>query len=398
VVLALVIYVLTLALVFPSLIKLLSWCVGLKVKMKAPLFPCINTCYREKTGKRQFFNLLFLHLVKVLLFIRCWCTSILDLYNNKRLFFKAEILAGQCIVSYICYLIFFNLTTINFMKKKLHFLYANWSIILLIILYSCNNGDTSSDVARQDSLKKVFADSTANVKKLDTLKKFGILTLDTTNLSCDSIAKLLTSFGQVDPEQYIYLFTQAQNCNARVYNKNNPDSAKVVVAYEDPKENKILFNTISLKIGEDIAAAAKKIITIAVALETNGDPESVAIANIAGGYTVDAYLEAAKNNNPLIIIMPTAIPNVQLAKDGYRLTEAAYKQSTKLKLDLPITIQVNAAKAVFSLSQKAADFAEKQGVKTINVGPIKVPVPNINPLPESTKPKDVVKKLLCPIC
>jgi hypothetical protein len=37
VVLSLAIYVLTLALLFPSLIKLLSWCCGLKVKMKAPL-------------------------------------------------------------------------------------------------------------------------------------------------------------------------------------------------------------------------------------------------------------------------------------------------------------------------------------------------------------------------
>jgi hypothetical protein len=77
--------------------------------------------------------------------------------------------------------------------------------------------------------------------------------------------------------------------------------------------------------------------------------------------------------------MPTAIPNVKIVKDGLSITKEVYTAASKLHFDAPITIQVNAAKQVFALSNKAADVARKAGIPVVTVGPVTVPFPPIFP-------------------
>ena len=168
--------------------------------------------------------------------------------------------------------------------------------------------------------------------------------------------------------------------------------------------NKILFNTISLKTGEDIAKAAKVVVAIVAAVETDGSPQAVAGATLVGNYAVESYLTAAKNNDPLLIIAPGAIPGAQLAKDGYNISQSVFKEAVKLDFDKPITIQVDAAKKIYAFSQTAVDEASRFGIpiikipvggKTftvpspvppiIKVGPVPVPSPIPIPIPIHVK-------------
>lgn len=245
---------------------------------------------------------------------------------------------------------------------------------ILFFLFSCNDGGESPKVisaADSAANAKRIADSTLlaqdslfKLRQLDTLKALGLATLD--DSVCSGIGRLLFSTDGLiqDPIDFTTSMAQMIECNNREWNKLHPEDPRVTIATPVMENDnpKILFNTISLKTGEDIANASKKIITLVIAAET-GNEMATAIGTVAGNYSVNAFLEAAKRDDPLIIVMPSAIPNIQLGKDAWHISKEGFKVASKLPIDKPFTMQFDAGKKVVETAIVGVKAAEKFVVK-----------------------------------
>ncbi|MEB2774553.1 hypothetical protein SYJ56_04505 [Algoriphagus sp. D3-2-R+10] len=196
-------------------------------------------------------------------------------------------------------------------------------LTILAIVSLCSNG--YSKVSINLYYTSVFSSTIKNANVLsaidtvtygkDTLQ---VLTLDVV-LTCEEAKQKVASNDYDISEMNIILMKVAQ-CKNEEYNRAHPDSTYVTVVTEVIEEDgnsKIMFNTISLKTGEDMAEATKALIGLAVFAKTK-DPLTTVIASAAGNYTVDSYLEAAKSNDPLIILFPTLIPGKKLTTDIYK--------------------------------------------------------------------------------
>ena len=276
---------------------------------------------------------------------------------------------------------------------------------ILFFLFSCNTGGgTSKIMTAADSAAnaKRIADSTLLVqdsifklKQIDTLKALGLATLD--DSVCSGIGRLLFSTNGliIDPIDFTTSMAQMIECNNREWNKAHPEEPRITFATPTTENDnpKILFNTISLKTGEDIANASKKIITLVLAAET-GNEMATAIGTVAGNYSVNAYLESAKKNDPLIFIMPNAIPNVQLGKDALKIGKEAFKVASKLPIDKPFTLQFDAGKKVVEtaiLGVKAAEkFVVKNGKAVLKDG---IPIPGVPKIFDPTNPSSPIGPL-----
>lgn len=214
------------------------------------------------------------------------------------------------------------------MKQLLQLVLA-FICLLFASCKGCNGDNPDTNKVKND---------TSSTSKLDTvhpvLKEAGISipkdTIQTVSLevnySCEDAKKKLAS-DNYEFEELSMLLMKIAQCKTEKHNQENPNNQQVVVYSEEVDENgngKILFNTISLKTGEDISGAAKALIGLSILGKTK-DPVTTVIAGVAGDYAVDSYLDAAKKNDPLIILFPTVIP-------GKKLTSDIYKSVTKLKI------------------------------------------------------------------
>jgi hypothetical protein len=259
----------------------------------------------------------------------------------------------------------------------------------VIILVSCNNGTDSKqeniDSVKnakkvQDSITKVD-DSIAIVRRNDTLNALGLKNVELSDSSCPLIAKALDSNLIEEPIDFTLFMGKMLACRDKEWNQNHPDKPEVTLMSQD-ENNKVLFNTVSIKTADDIANVTKTILTIGIAYKT-GNPILTAIGSQVSNYTVNSYLDAAKRNDPLILIYPSAIPAKQFVGDASKITVAGLKELSKLDATKPFTLQFEAAKQVTQvllLSVKAsANYAIQNGVAVLKNG-VKLPVVGNGPL------------------
>lgn len=160
--------------------------------------------------------------------------------------------------------------------------------------------------------------------------KINVATLET-EVSCEDARKRVATQGYSSPEEGQILLMKITQCDTKQWNTDHPEDPKVTVVSESA-EGKILFNTISIKDAEKIRDAAKVIAGATLIAELGAsDPLTMTIVTAGGDYTVDAYFDAAKKSDPLIIVFPTLIPGNKLTTDAL--------VALKLKKPAEVTIQ-----------------------------------------------------------
>lgn len=249
-------------------------------------------------------------------------------------------------------------------------LYCSIVILLIfipIIFLGCNN-DQKTAKNQADSTRKSdstrVADSTAKVMEerarvfniKDSANTVAVMGIDLTDASCAEITRIIGKNSIQDPLIYSLYLLKAIECKNRVFNEAHPEAATVTVVHEE--NGKILFNTLRVNTAEKLAEAAKKIVTVGAFIKSGGDVPITTVATIAGNYTVDAFLKESKKNNPLIIIMPTAIPNIQMAKDALTLDPSNIVKAIPIDPSKPLKIIANGAEFSFVGAKAAAEFVK----------------------------------------
>jgi len=153
----------------------------------------------------------------------------------------------------------------------------------------------------------------------DKKKNKVYLTRMSTNMSCDSAKIKFINSSYTTYEEGDILMAKIKECNAKIHNENNEDKViPYVTVEEDEGEKKILFGTIRLKDGQEIAGYSKAILSIVTGNAFLDDPITGTIVDVTGSYAVDAYLQAAIDNNWMLIYAPTYIPGAQELEDVYK--------------------------------------------------------------------------------
>ena len=208
-------------------------------------------------------------------------------------------------------------------------------------------------------------------RDFDASKALALMTLDLGDSTCAQIKEAINKDLIEDPLVYNQFIMKMMQCRNIAWNKAHPANARVTIVHEE--EGALVFDTLPVKTVEDAGEVAKKIITIGAFAKT-GDPMITGVATVAGNYTVDAYVQAAKKNDPLIIIMPTIIPAKQLTKDALHLTTGVYKAVTKIDPLKVFTVQIDGtkvaligAKAAVGLAKAAPGAVVDAGGAVINV-------------------------------
>lgn len=141
------------------------------------------------------------------------------------------------------------------------------------------------------------------------------------DIPCDVAREYMAKLkGTEDPAEIDIYTMRDRQCLTKVYNQANPSDPVVVVASYDPGEKKVLFNTIKAKQASDVAVGCKIVVAVSTANAFSDDPLTGALAGAAGKYSCDAYLQAALTSDPLLILLPTLIPSIELTKDVWRET------------------------------------------------------------------------------
>ena len=251
--------------------------------------------------------------------------------------------------------------------------FAATSVILIstFLFSSCGNGVADAEAKRTADSTAIVQHITDSTRAVDSTKALeekarlfnlkdsantiAVMGIELTDSSCLDITKIIAIDTIQDPMIYSLYVLKAIECKNRIFNQQNPEAATVTVVHQE--NGRILFNTMRVNTAEKIADAAKKIITIGAFVKSNGDVPITTVATIAGNYSVGAYLKAAKVNNPLIILMPTVIPNVQMVKDALTLNPENIIKAFPLDPTEPLKIVANGAEFTFVGAKAAAKFA-----------------------------------------
>lgn len=141
------------------------------------------------------------------------------------------------------------------------------------------------------------------------------------DVSCE-VAKQKWIAGDCESlEECDYYAMVAKKCDLRNHNRRNPDDQKLLitqVAQTKEGERKILFGLLDYEQGTEIAALSKQVLTILTGEAFKEDPVRGVITDAVGNYSIDAYLEAAIEDDELLIFYPTGIPSKKLAKDLFK--------------------------------------------------------------------------------
>lgn len=111
-----------------------------------------------------------------------------------------------------------------------------------------------------------------------------------------------------------------KNCNALTHNVKNPENPRKIIVYVDAQngEQRIFFNVISLKDATNIATYTKAFLAIITGDAFLDDPITNIISTSVGNYTIDAWLEGAVNNDPMLILYPMALPAEKFIDDVFK--------------------------------------------------------------------------------
>jgi hypothetical protein len=250
--------------------------------------------------------------------------------------------------------------------------------VIAITFTHCNNSSgTASSTDSGGSIKpadssSVTAEATIDTihDKIDSSKTIIIPTIDLGDIDCDSVAALLAKRGIRDPAFQNLLDVKNNNCNLAAWNKVRTDSPKVTIVTQDISNGntRLLFNTMDAKTADQIAKVSKNIVTLVAAMESDGNFEVTTVATIAGNYTVDAYVQAAKKNDPLIFIYPAAIPAKRLTVDTYN---TLLKGKTFVPAEYVVNGVVSAGTDIVDVGKGTAKTAVK-GATIIVTAPLKI--------------------------
>jgi len=158
-----------------------------------------------------------------------------------------------------------------------------------------------------------------------------------TELTCDEAKKLFIDGKYFDDfARMVEIEAKVKSCTLAQYNQQRPDDPAVVTMTIDMKEDnpKILFNTIRLKEAEKVADISKLLITVGANAEFSGEPATVSIVSAMGNYSVDAYMEAAVKNDPLIIFVLGSPLNVVTKKLGKDLIKTILEGKLDNKIEI----------------------------------------------------------------
>lgn len=241
-------------------------------------------------------------------------------------------------------------------------------VLIPVLFFGCYRNKKERDKELADSTRisdsTRVADSTAKVMEekarifniKDSANTVAVMGIDLTDASCAEITRIIGKDSIQDPLIYSLYLLKAIECKNRVFNQAHPEAATVTVVHEE--NGRILFNTLRVNTAEKIAEASKKVISIGAFVKSGGDVPITTLATIAGNYTVDAYLKEAKKSNPLIIIMPNAIPSIQMAKDALTLDPSNIVKAIPIDTSKPLKIVANGAEFSFVGAKAAAAFVK----------------------------------------
>ncbi len=251
-------------------------------------------------------------------------------------------------------------------------------IPITTIIASCNDNGSQAEakrIADSITLANHIADSVRTIDSTNELEEkarifnlkdsantVAVMGIELTDSSCADITKAISMDTIQDPMVYSLYVFKAIQCKNRVFNQQHPEAATVTVVHEE--NGKILFNTLRVNTAEKIADAAKKIISIGSFVKSGGDVPITTLATIAGNYSVDAYVKAAKKNDPLIILMPAAIPNIQMVKDALTLNPENIVKAIPLDPTEPLKIVASGAAGMAEFSFVGAKAAVKLAAST----------------------------------
>lgn len=175
--------------------------------------------------------------------------------------------------------------------------------------------------------------------------KIGVGNLDS-KIKCDEVHKIIQSpeFSKKTDLEKLELSLVSAKCFAEKHNKENKDDPVVVVVGKDQNNqanvsSKIFFDIIHVKdakhIAEACAYAAK-----AGGLATKTMPGTEILIGAVGEYSCGSFLEAAINDDPMLIFAPMMIPGekvtiqvlsyIGLGDDYQKAVEKAKKPLAKI--------------------------------------------------------------------
>jgi len=139
-------------------------------------------------------------------------------------------------------------------------------------------------------------------------------------LTCEKAKEIFLDNNYENFEQLVEVNAVIEKSQLTAFNKQHPEDPLIgTMSFDTSGENpKILFNTIRLKDAQKVANVSKVLIAIGAGVEFGGDPTLTTIVSALGDFSVDAFLEAAKKNDPLIIFLPQFIPTIKIGKSVYK--------------------------------------------------------------------------------
>ncbi len=276
------------------------------------------------------------------------------------------------------------------------------SLLLMSLVISC--GWFSKDKKEETTISDQNANNrTIEEKKVVELKAIKI---DST-ISCPD-AKRKWLENECDSfDECSYYAIVAKKCDLANHNAKNPNDQKTMVAkveVSDKGEQKILFGLIDLEDGVEIATYSKVALALVTGNAFTDDPVTGSIVDAVGTYSIDAYLEAAIENDELIIFYPTGVPtkkmvqdvfdelknNKEIKKITYELKKVG-KDGAKLLEENPEAILNPATSLSIELAENGIKTMEKVVDKT---GKTIEEHPEVLVLPVSPLPADDIKAIL----
>lgn len=152
-----------------------------------------------------------------------------------------------------------------------------------------------------------------------TIHEFRSAEISVDDTTCkDARSKYINNEWQTI-EESIQLEFFLKKCNLKTHNQKNPTDQRKGIAHVSVEngEQKILFGIISLKDGQTAAAYAKLFLSVITGDAFLNDPVTSVLSETVGKYSIDSWLEAAKEDDPLLFLFPMALPGKQFVSDVF---------------------------------------------------------------------------------
>jgi hypothetical protein len=199
------------------------------------------------------------------------------------------------------------------------------------------------------------------------------------NDPCQALQKKLTiNLAKKQPIGSMQLLALA-NCQLKSDNALKCRAAKkpcgkTIVVTGDPKSKTKPQQAQIIDVGDEKSIATSCAAIAQTVGAKSGDPRLLILAGPAGAYTCDSYLKAAARKDPLLIIAPTMVPAVELAKT----TQAAVRAEADRVVEAAKKNPIQAALVPNQVIGVASINVAREILKTIPGAPVPPPLPEVN--------------------